>query len=178
MGEPSRCALTSTPSMAPSSGDATRPVKAGADAGRVSAKLALAETRTRSTMPFKMSRRPSRICMERTSHHRLFGHQAIDFDRGRSVATGRRPPDRASQLEAFLGAGDLDVLRVDVLVEAGEFEMALGVRARHEARIAVLDLRADLGIGDDAAAIDILGEAEERYPGLRIVFFVLVERGA
>jgi hypothetical protein len=54
----------------------------------------------------------------------------------------------------------------------------LVVGAGDEARIAVLDLGADLGIRNAAATVEILGEAEEGHPGLGIVFLVLVERSA
>jgi len=82
------------------------------------------------------------------------------------------------QLEAFLAAGDLHVLRIDVFAEAGKFEMALIVGASHEAGIAVLDFGAHLGIRDAAAAIQILGKPEKRNARVRLIFLVLVQRGA
>jgi hypothetical protein len=59
------------------------------------------------------------------------------------------------------------------------FEFEFSTRtAGHEACIAILDVGTDLDVGNAAAAIEILGEAEERHTGIALVFLVLVERGA
>ena len=48
----------------------------------------------------------------------------------------------------------------------------------HQAGVPVLDLGAHLGVGNPAAAVEVSGEAEERHPGIGIVFLVFVERSA
>src|SRR5258708_25943625 len=93
-----------------------------------------------------------RYSWERYARRQLrLDHQAIDFDRGRRIAARRLAAHGPLQLEAFLAAGDLYVLRIDVLAETGKFEMTLIVGAGHKAGIAVLDFGAHLGIRDAAA---------------------------
>src|SRR5262249_29339043 len=144
MGEPVCCALTRTPSMAPSWEDVTRPVSAKSGvSNNSSAKAPFAGNSVLNSTPTRhpaKALRAALIPMERYACWQLrLDHQAIDFDRGRRVAARRLPPHCPLQLEAILAAGDLYVLRIDVLAETGKFEMTLIVGAGHKAGIAVLD---------------------------------------
>src|SRR5215831_16550525 len=184
MGDPVRCALTSTPSMAPSCVDVTWPVSARLDeSNNRSAKVTFAESSVPSKAPGKILAKALRgmprvpIAAARQLALRL-DHQAIDFNGSRRIATRRLSPHRPLQLEAVLAAGNLHVLRIDVLAEARKLEMTLLICARHEACVAVLDFGADLGISHAAAAIQILGESEKRNARIRLIFVVFVQRGA
>src|SRR5215467_2185041 len=103
-------------------------------------------------------------------------HQAVDLDR-RTRVVRQLAAHGALQLVAVLAAGDLDRRRIDVLAEAGDAIVALRVGARHQARIAALDLGHHLGVANAlAAGVEILDEAEERRAGFGV--HVVVEAGA
>src|ERR1700733_783267 len=125
MGEPSRDALTSTPSIAPSSAEVTRPASAGlgavdADLGTAGACATLAAAITAATRAIGMANRTARIGIPTAISSRLrLHHQAIDLDRGSAFGRVGLAPQGPLQFEAFLAAGDLDVLGIDVLAEAG-----------------------------------------------------------
>src|SRR5882672_3074743 len=124
----------------------------------------------------RQAAKPRSQCCARHSRSLLLHHQAVDLDR-RARIVRQAAASGALQLVAFLAAGDLDGAGIDVLAESRDAEMALRVGARHQARVAALDLGHHLGVGDALAAqAEILGEAEERRA--RLVLVALVEPGA
>src|SRR5690242_6373200 len=172
MVEPSWCALTSTPSMAPSPADVTRPARAMvdvcADAELPGAGMEMSRsaprrrrslrnmgtdsprTQTCSLPPCgggNMLQQMAQPHSSRSADRLLLHHQAVDLDRRIGVVR-ELSPGGALQLEALGRAGDLDVGRVDVLAEAGEPVVALRVGAGDQGRVAALDLRRHLGVGE------------------------------
>src|ERR1700733_2267791 len=162
--------------MAPSCAEVTTPVKPAAAGVAPSPAKAAPAVATKIAIPPNRPRMMLVLRIETANSPSGLHHQAIHLDRG-SFAAARLTTQGALQLEALFAAGDIDILGIDILAEAGKLEMPLVVGARHQAGIAVLDLGTHLGIGNAAAVIEILGKAEERDARIGIVFLILVEGG-
>src|SRR5882724_1402472 len=144
MAEPAARALTSTPSIGPSSVEVTRPLRPCAAAG-----------------PQNARSRPQRAAGVNPGFTASAALEpALGLDGLDRLGFRRGPPDDARLLVSILGAGDDDVARIDLLAEAGELVQPCGGSARNE-RYAVLDVRRDLRVGHRHAA-PVLDEAEER----------------
>src|SRR5262245_15134574 len=128
--EPAPRALTSTPSIGPSSGDATRPLSVWAAARSQAAKASAASAQPENFTGGSAALEP-----------------ALGLDGLHGLGLRGRPPEHPRLLVAVLGAGDGDVGGVDLLAEARELVQARGGGAGDE-RDAALHVRGDLRIGN------------------------------
>src|SRR5262245_56021258 len=101
--------------------------------------------------------------------------RAFGLDRDLRVGARRRSPDDAQLLVAWLVAGHLDVLGIDLFAEAGHLVSAEKVGARDDTA-AILHRHGHLGVGN-GGAVGVAHEAEIGRTFLLAVVVVVAEAG-